>query len=261
MKESPKSMLMLSLSLLATLAVFGIWVLVAQNHWVSPLFLPSPFEVWKSFLHLAFGDGYGVSSLWVHLLTSLGRIGVAFIFCTLIAVPLGLACGFLKPLHALLAPFVHFYRPLPPLAYYTLLILWFGIDELSKISLLFLAGFAPIFIACASSVEQIPQSQLTVAKTLGASGWRLFTYVILPSALPGILVGLRTALGFIYTTLVAAEMVAASSGIGWMVLDASKFLKSDVIFVGIIAMGLTGIVIEIGFHYLQKWLVPWNGKE
>ena len=213
MKESQKSIYTLSISILATLVVLGIWFLVSRYHWVSPLFLPSPFEVWKSFTHLAFGDGYGVSSLWIHLLTSLARIGAAFVLSILLAVPLGLACGYFKPLHALIAPFIHFYRPLPPLAYYTLLILWFGIDELSKISLLFLAGFAPIFIACASSVEHIPKSQITVAKTLGASGWRLFTYVILPSALPGILVGLRTALGFIYTTLVAAEMVAASSGI------------------------------------------------
>lgn len=260
MKKSTNPLLLVGLSCFVAVLAIAVWFLLSSLQWISPLFLPSPEQVWKSFLQLAFGTGYGGSSLWTHLVTSLSRIGVAFITSIVIAIPLGLICGYFRPLNAIFSPFIHFYRPLPPLAYYTLLILWFGIGELSKVSLLFLAGFAPIFIACVSAVQHIPTSQLTVSKTLGASGWRLFIYVILPSALPEIFVGLRTSIGFIYTTLVAAEMVAAMSGVGWLVLDASKFLKSDVIFVGIILMGVTGLLIEVGFHYLEKWIVPWKGK-
>ncbi|MDG0793947.1 ABC transporter permease subunit [Cohnella ginsengisoli] len=131
---------------------------------------------------------------------------------------------------------------------------------MSKIMLLFLAGFAPIFIACVSAVESLDPAKMLVARILGASGWKLFRYVIFPSTLPDIFVGMRTSLGFIYTTLVAAEMVAAESGVGWMVLDASKFLKSDHVFVGILAMGLTGLVLEGCFRCLERLFVPWKGK-
>ncbi|WP_338130459.1 ABC transporter permease [Cohnella ginsengisoli] len=216
--------------------------------------------MWQAFVSDAFGQGYHGSSLWNHLGTSLARILIAFLCCVLTAVPIGLLCGRWHSIRAIVAPLVHFYRPLPPLAYYTLLILWFGIGEMSKIMLLFLAGFAPIFIACVSAVESLDPAKMLVARILGASGWKLFRYVIFPSTLPDIFVGMRTSLGFIYTTLVAAEMVAAESGVGWMVLDASKFLKSDHVFVGILAMGLTGLVLEGCFRCLERLFVPWKGK-
>ncbi|WP_152392846.1 ABC transporter permease subunit [Paenibacillus guangzhouensis] len=251
-------------SMIVTLLTFGIllcvWAFVTGEGLISPLFLPSPGEVWHTFLTVAFGEGYQGSSLWGHLGISMLRILVAFGVATVLAVPLGLLCGAIPLLRAAIAPIVHFYRPLPPLAYYTLLIIWFGIGEVSKVLLLCLAGFAPIFLACVAAVERLDPAKLTAARTLGATGWKLFIYMILPSALPEIIVGLRTALGFIYTTLVAAEMVAAGSGVGWMVLDASKFLNSDVMVVGIVAMGITGILLEAAFRMLERWWVPWKGK-
>lgn len=161
---------------------------------------------------------------------------------------------------AIITPFVEFYRPIPPLAYYTLLVLWLGITESSKITLLFLAGFAPIFIACVSGVKRINIDYLNASYMLGANKRQTFLNVILPAALPDIFTGIRTAIGVEYTTLVAAEMVAARRGVGWMVLDASNWLKSDVVFVGVIIMGITGILLNQIILLIEEHFVHWAGK-
>ncbi len=244
----------------ACCVVFICWFLISTLGLVSPLFVPSPLEVWQAFVQIALGEGYKGFSLWHHLGVSLGRIGIAFFFAALLAVPLGLFCGTNQVMRAILSPLIHFYRPLPPLAYYTILIIWLGIGDLSKVMLLFLAGFPPIFLSCLSAVENIDPARLIVARTLGASRRQLFFYVMLPSSLPEIMTGFRTGIGFIYTTLVAAEMVAAVSGVGWMVLDASRFLQSDIMFVGIFCMGLTGVLIDTIFLVLERLIIPWKGK-
>jgi taurine transport system permease protein len=126
--------------------------------------------------------------------------------------------------------------------------------------LLYLAGFAPVFIACASGVRKIQRDYIDGAYTLGAGKSQVLLHVIFPACLPDIFTGLRTGIGVSYTTLVAAEMVAAVSGIGWMVLDASKFLRSDIIFVGIIIMGLTGVLLDWILRRLEHRIIPWKGK-
>ena len=186
---------------------------------------------------------------------------ISFALVVVTAIPLGLASGTNSKIRAIFDPLVEFYRPLPPLAYYTLLILWMGIENSSKVALLFLAGFAPVYLSCVAGVSRIRQDLINGAYTLGASRRQVFFHVILPATLPDIFTGLKTSLGFTYTTLVAAEMVAAVSGIGWMVLDASKFLRSDVIFVGIIIMGITGVLLDRVIRVLEEKIVPWRGKE
>jgi taurine transport system permease protein len=178
----------------------------------------------------------------------------------LTAIPLGIICGYSKYILAIFDPIIEFYRPLPPLAYYALLVLWLGIDEGSKVALLFLSAFAPLFIATVASVQRVPQDRINGALTLGASKFNVFIHIILPSALPDIVTGLRTSIGITYATLVAAEMVAATSGIGWMVLDASKYMRSDIVFVGIIIMGLIAILIDSIIRFYQRLAFSWVGK-
>lgn len=168
--------------------------------------------------------------------------------------------GYFEEVQAIFEPIVSFIRPLPPLGYYTIIILWMGINDNSKIFLLFLGGFAPIYISCVAGVKRVKQDYINRARTLGASKRQVFFYVILPSALPDIFVGLRNAMSAAYATSVAAEMVAAISGIGWMVLDASKYMRSDVIFVGIIIMGITGIILDKILIFLESRIVFWKGK-
>ncbi|WP_246096418.1 ABC transporter permease subunit [Paenibacillus sinopodophylli] len=250
----------LSLSAIAVLAVLIVWWLVTSLQWVNPLFVPSPWKVWLAFIQI-WQEGYKGSSLAHHIGDSLFRLGSAFVLALVTAIPLGLVSGASRTVRSLIDPFIEFYRPLPPLAYYTMLVLWLGIGDSSKIALLFLAAFAPLYIAVVAGVKRISIDRIHAAKSLGSNRRKLFVYILLPSALPEIFTGIRTAVGVSYTTLVAAEMIAAMSGIGWMVLDASKFLRSDIIFAGIIIMGLIALLIDSSLRWLERKLVPWSGKD
>jgi taurine transport system permease protein len=239
-------------------SILLIWYIVTKLGIFTPTLLPGPARVWQAFWRIL-ENGYNGIPLWLHLGASFKRLFVALFFAIFTAVPLGLLSGYLNKVEAVIDSVVEFYRPLPPLAYYTLLVLWFGIDDTSKQILLFLAAFAPIYIACVSAVRKLNQDFVLSAKSLGAAQKDVFLKIVLPASLPEIFTGIRTAFGVAYTTLVSSEMVAATSGIGWMVLDASNFLKSDVIFVGIIIMGITGVIIDSGLRFLERKIIFWKG--
>lgn len=236
-----------------------LWYLVTKFGNFSEIIIPSPKSVWESFVHVI-TDGYKGHSLWEHLATSLKRLIIAYALVVVTAVPLGLLSGYNSKIRAILEPIIEFYRPLPPLAYYTILVLWMGIGESSKLALLYLAGFAPVYIACVSGVVRINPDYIYGAGTLGANKIQTFFYVIFPAALTDVFTGLRTALGVEYTTLVAAEMVAATAGMGWLVLDASNYLRSDIVFMGVIIMGITGILLDKIIRVIEGKIIHWKGK-
>ncbi|KNZ43380.1 ABC transporter permease [Acetobacterium bakii] len=242
------------------LAILIVWFTITKLGLVSPLVVPSPGAVFQTFLSIL-ENGYNGRSLWAHLGISFYRLFVASLLAIVTAIPLGLLSGYFEKVRAIVDSIVQFYRPLPPLAYYVVLILWLGIDESSKITLLYLAAFAPIYVACVSAVTNINQDYILSAKSLGANERDVFFNVVFPASLPDIFTSIRTAIGMAYTTLVSAEMVAASSGIGWMVIDASRYLKSSVIFVGIIIMGITGVLIDLGLRALENKIVYWKGYQ
>ena len=157
-------------------------------------------------------------------------------------------------------PPIEFYRPLPPLAYLPLIIIWFGIDETPKVLLIYLACFAPLALAARSGMKSAAQEQINAAYSMGASYRQVILHVILPSALPEILVGMRIAIGFGWTTLVAAEMVAANVGLGQMVLNASNFLRTDIVIMGIIVIGVVAYLFDMFMRWVEHKLVPWKGR-
>lgn len=240
--------------------IFFAWWYVTEKELIKAMFLPKPKQVWDTFI-VIWTKGYKGNTLLGHMAVSMKRLVVAMFFAIITAVPFGLVCGYFKYVRAVFEPILAFYRPLPPLAYYSLLVLWLGIDDSSKVTLLFLAGFSPIYISCMAAISRVKEDYIYGSYSMGASKLQTFIHVILPSALPDIFIGLRNALSGTYRTLVAAEMVAAVSGIGWMVVDAGDYLRSDVIFVGIITMGITGLILENGILWIEKKIVPWKGKE
>lgn len=248
------------ITMLTIAVILLFWLLVTSARLVEALIIPSPESVFFAFLEIL-QKGYKRQSLLFHLGSSLYRLLAAFVLATLMAVPLGLWAGFSEKAKAVFEPIVDFIKPLPPLAYYTILVLWLGIGNESKIALLFVACFAPIFIASVAGVAGLPKRFMNCAYSLGATNTQAFRKVVFPAALPSILVGMRTALGVGYTTLISSEMVAATSGIGWMVLDASRIMRSDVIFVDIFLMGFTGILLDVLLRRIESKLVPWKGKE
>ncbi|MGB5823027.1 MAG: ABC transporter permease subunit [Proteocatella sp.] len=241
-------------------SILFLWFIVSELGLIDQNLVPTPRAVFAAFVEIM-ENGYKNFTLVEHLGESMKRLVIAFLLSSVTAVPLGIASGYNSKIRAIFEPIIEFCRPLPPLAYYTLLILWMGIDNTSKISLLYLACFSPAYVSCVSAVIKIKEDYINSAFTVGASKIQIIIHVIFPACLPDIFTGLRTSLGVAYTTLVSAEMVAANSGIGWMVLDASRYLRSDIIFLGIIIMGITGVLLDKGIQLIEHKIVPWKGKE
>lgn len=248
-----------SISIITWTTILIVWFIVTNANIVSPSKLPSPQNVAKAIYDILV-NGYNFIPFWHHIGISFYRLLVSTVLSVLIAIPLGLLSGYFLRFQAVINSIVNFYRPLPPLAYYTLLIVWLGIDEESKIMLLFLASFAPIYLSSAAAVSRVNPSFIKGAQTFGASKWQIFKTVVFPASLPEIFVGIRTAVGVAYTTLVSAEMVAARAGVGWMVLDAYKYLKIDVVYAGIVIMGISGLLIDFLLRLMEHKFVFWTGK-
>jgi taurine transport system permease protein len=248
-----------TISLLTLATLLGAWWLVTAAQWIDPLFLPPPSAVLeKGWLLMT--KGYMDSTLWQHLGASLQRIGLALGAAILSAVPVGIAIGHNRIARGIFDPLIEFYRPVPPLAYLPLIVIWCGIGEFSKVLLIYLAIFAPVAIATATGVRTVDPTRLRAAQSLGATRWQLIRHVILPSALPDILTGIRIGLGVGWSTLVAAELIAATSGLGFMVQSAAQFLVTDVVVLGILVIAIIAFAMEMGLRALQRKLVPWHGQ-
>ena len=245
------------LSILSVATILTAWFLVSYYGLANPIFLPAPESVIKTFWQVA-TVGYQGSTLLEHIGTSLYRILVAFLLACIVGIPLGVLMGTSRSAHRIFNPIIEFYRPLPPLGLYTLLVMWLGIGESSKLALLFLSGLPGIIIATIQAVTDINPNYIRAAKSLGAGRWALIREVYLPGSGPTILTGMRISLGFIYTELVAAEIVAATAGIGWMIWDSAKFLLSDVVIMGLIVLGLTGMMMDQILKICGKIFMPWT---
>jgi taurine transport system permease protein len=248
-----------TISVITTLALIGLWFLITNMGWIKPLFLPSPQAVWDKFM-LANTEGVANSTLLEHTATSLMRVFGAFLLSCATAIPIGILMGSNRIVRGIFDPPVEFYRPLPPLAYLPLMIIWFGIGELSKILLIFLAIFAPMAISARAGVKSVGIEQIHAAYAMGASKFQILFHVILPAAAPEILTGMRIGIGFGWTTLVAAEMVAATRGLGFMVLNAAQYLQSDTVIMGIIVIGLFAFGFDLLMRKIERWIVPWKGR-
>ncbi|MGH6816620.1 MAG: ABC transporter permease subunit [Hyphomicrobiaceae bacterium] len=238
---------------------FLLWWIATHAGWIKPLFLPKPESIWFAFKQAVAGD-LDNHTLWVHFFWSMYRVFSAFLLAVAIGIPVGIAMGVSRYARGLFDPPIEFYRPLPPLAYLPLMIIWFGIGEQAKILLLFLAIFAPVALAARAGVKSISQEQIQAARSMGATHGQVIRYVIIPGALPEILIGLRIGMGVGWTTLVAAEMVAADAGLGKMVFNASNFLRTDVVILGILAIGFVAYVFELMMRAIERWAVPWKGR-
>ena len=248
-----------TISVVTVVVLLGLWAIVTNIGWIKPLFLPSPQAVFQQFYEYLTGQAND-KPLWQHFLASMFRVFSAFLLACVTAIPVGIAMGMSRWARGIFDPPLEFYRPLPPLAYLPLIIIWFGIDELPKVLLIFLSCFAPLALAARSGMRSASQEQINAAYSMGANYMQVIRYVILPSALPDILVGMRIAIGFGWTTLVAAEMVAANMGLGQMVLNASNFLRTDIVIMGIIVIGVVAYLFDLLMRWLERRLVPWKGR-
>ncbi|EIQ27155.1 binding--dependent transport system inner membrane component family protein [Shigella flexneri K-315] len=246
---------------IGTLAVLlTVWWTVAALQLISPLFLPPPQQVLAKLLTIAGPQGFMDATLWQHLAASLTRIVLALLAAVVIGIPVGIAMGLSPTVRGILDPVIELYRSVPPLAYLPLMVIWFGIGETSKILLIYLAIFAPVAMSALAGVKSAQQVRIRAAQSLGASRAQVLWFVILPGALPEILTGLRIALGVGWSTLVAAELIAATHGLGFMVQSAGEFLATDVVLAGIAVIAIIAFLLELGLRALQRRLTPWHGE-
>lgn len=247
------------LSIASILGIIFVWWLVTTMGWVKPLFLPSPQAVFGKFVDV-WTKGFTNTSFMEHVGISAARVFGAFLLACLIGIPLGLAMGMSPFIRGVFDPPLEFYRPIPPLAYLPLMIIWFGIGETSKVLLIFLSVLAPVALGARSGVKSAAIEQIHAAYSFGASRWQVMVQVILPSALPEILTAMRIGIGFGWTTLVAAEMVAATKGLGYMVLTASQFLQTSTVIMGIIVIAIIAYAFDLLMRFVERKLVPWKGR-
>ncbi|OZB38751.1 MAG: taurine transporter subunit [Acidiphilium sp. 34-60-192] len=235
-------------TILVMVGTLIVWQIVSDLHVFPPIALPSPIMVWAAFTRLLLA-GYGGHSLVGDIWISSVRI-----------VPVGLVMARINLIFRIIDPFLQFVRPVPPLAYIPLLVVWFGIGELPKILLILIGTIPVIIIGTMSGVKATPPLRISVAKTLGATERQIFRHVILPSALPEIFTAMRVGIGVAWTCLVAAELIAASEGLGWLVQYAGQALQVAIVIVGIIIIGILGYAMELLIRLVERWAVPWHGR-
>ena len=248
--------------LLGLASIFGgliVWTAIVQSGLLSSRLVPSPFDLLDQAVSLLSG-GYTSTTLYAHVAASLARTLVGFTIAVVLGVPLGLLIGRSKVLEALVYPWFAFLRPIPAIAFVPLVILWFGIGEFSKISVIFFTSFLYITVNTMAAVKGVPEQLLRAGSSLGAKHRKLFLYVTLPAALPQILTGIRIGSAISWTLVVAAELVAAQVGLGYMIMDAATFFRVKDVYVGLIAIGIIGFLLESTIALVEQKVVHWHGK-
>ena len=247
----------------AMLILLGIWWAVAAAKIWDPVFVPSPVSVWDQLIRTSTEHdgvrGYGGYMLWEHLWVSVRRILLSSAIAVVIGIPIGIAIALVPLLNEAFGPAITFLRQLPPLAYFSLLIIWFGIDETPKLVLLVIAAMPPIIVSTAVGIESVHKDYINGARSLGASRLALIRFVLLPAALPDVFTGIRLGVGVAYTSVVAAETVNGVPGLGGMIRDAQRYNQTDLVVLGILVLGLTGLLLEGLLTWLQRRATPWRG--
>jgi len=241
-----------TLSVSFFLLLLAAWTLVSSTGWVSDFFLPHPLQVLARTWEMYAGGGF----LW-DISVSIYRVLVGFCLAAVIAVPLGLLMGSMQFFRSLIEPCLAFTRYMPATAFIPLLVLWLGIDDTQKFSVIFVGTFFTLALMVMVSTLAVPIAFIEAAIMLGAKRRQLIFTVILPAAKPAIFNDLRIVLGWAWTYIVIAEIVAASSGIGHVILGASRYMDTATIFVGILSIGLIGLITDLLFNAAGRRLFPY----
>jgi sulfonate transport system permease protein len=234
-------------------ALLLTWEIATRVGWLSSRILPEPLAVAKAAWSLSLSG-----ELWTHLSISLWRAVSSFAVGGSLGLLLGLLTGSFKSAETLLDTTLQMIRNIPALALIPMVILWFGIGESAKLFLVSLGVFFPIYLNTFHGIRSVDKGLIEMAKSYGLSGWPLYRDVILPGALPSILVGVRFSLGLVWVLLIVAETIAAQSGIGYMTMNAREFLQTDVVLVGILLYALLGKLADVLSRVLERYFLRWH---
>ncbi|TWP34448.1 ABC transporter permease [Leekyejoonella antrihumi] len=245
------------LSVVSIVGALVIWELIAVLIVRDPVFLPTPIATVGALIH--YWDRPYPSQgkpLWYDTYISLIRILVGFAIGTIIGIIIGGLMAAVRPIRSIIDPFIELTRPLPPLAFIPLLLVWFGLGETPKIVLITIGVIPIVTVSTAAAITDVPAELLHAARCLGASEFQTAVYVQIRAALPQIITGMRLAMGISWTSIVAAEFVAATAGLGYVILQAGQFLRTDLIFAGVLIIAVLGITLDALLRLLKSRIDP-----
>ena len=238
---------------LVPIGILIAWEIASTSGWLSTRVLPEPMSVAQAFWTLA-----ASGELFTHVAVSTRRAAVGFAIGGGLGLLLGLLTGSFRLAETLLDSTLQMLRNIPALALIPLVILWFGIDETAKLFLVALGVFFPIYLNTFHGIRAVDKGLIEMAKSYGLSGWQLYRQVILPGALPSILVGVRFSLGLMWVLLIVAETISAEAGIGYLTMTAREFLQTDVVLVGILLYAALGKLADLAAKGLERWWLRWH---
>lgn len=233
--------------------VVGFWEFLSGTGRVNALLLPTPVAVFQAAVMLTQNG-----TLPIDTAVSLGRVVVGFLAALVVAVPLGVLMGLWRVVSDAINPLIEVLRPVPPIAIIPIAMLWFGIGESSKIFLIAYGAFFPILLNTIAGFRAIDPIHIRAVQSLGATRWQIIRHVIVLSAFPYIVVGARLGMAMGFIVLVAAELIAADTGLGFLIQDARQHFMTDQIFVGIIAIGIVGLILNQSLLVVERRIVPWR---
>lgn len=252
-RGEPSKTSLTALAATGFLLPFLAWMIVSTSGLVDGVFLPTPPQVLRAVRTWAME-----ADLFSDIGISIARVYGGFALSVVIALPLGIALGALPPVRALLEPLIDFSRYLPAVAFIPLIMLWVGIEESAKIAVIFVGTVCQMVLLIAGDIARVPSAPIEAAKTMGATNEEVIQHVLVPAAWPAMFDTLRAMMGLSWTYLVVAELVAASSGLGFSILKAQRFLQTDKIFAGILLIGLVGLLTDQAFRWLHRRAFSWH---
>lgn len=244
------------LPVISLVVIIIAWQLAVVGGYLGKT-IPSPSAVFSQFLSML-AEPVGKTTLYGHIWASMRRVLSAFAVAVVTGIPLGLFMGWNKKVEAIVKPIFELFRPIPPIAWIPLAILWFGIDETPKVFICFIGAFIPAVMNAYTGIRFTDPLLLSAARSLGAGPRQLFTEVAIPSALPAIFAGLQNGLSLSWMCVLAAEMVGAQDGVGYLILLGMDMSNPAMIITGMLIIGAVGAIIALGLRYLERWVCPWK---
>jgi ABC-type nitrate/sulfonate/bicarbonate transport system permease component len=249
----------LALSIGTIVALLLVWYLGSQWGLINPDYLPTPATISSAFIDIL-QNGYQGHPLSEHTGISLFRTLVGFTVGALFGVPLGLVTGYSRRAGAMVSPIMAFIRPIPPIAFIPLAVLYFGLGEVGKIVLIVFVSFNYVQANAEAGAANFPIAYQRAAQSLGLNAWQTFRVIVVPGALPQVFTGLKVALALSWAVVVAAELVGAQTGLGFMISDAALLFRIPVVFIGIALIGLIGLLMNLTLNWIEARVVHWKGR-
>jgi ABC-type nitrate/sulfonate/bicarbonate transport system permease component len=244
------------LNIISVLILILLWVLISGRY---PDFLPTPAQTGERLIQL-FHKPIGKYSIGMHIWASLKRVLVALFFSIVLGIVIGVAMGWNRWVNAILGPIITVLRPIPPIAWIPLMILWFGVGELPKVLLIFIGTIFIVVLNSSAGVHMVDQTYINVGKIYGANTWQMLRHIVFPASFPAIIAGIKTALGCGWSVVVAAEMIASKQGLGFLITRGSDSLDYPLVMIGMILIGMIGAMLSGMFSWIERRICVWDAN-